>query len=163
KLPTPEQLVGLEPLPGPAELAAAVAGAAPAPPRVAPRPAPPPAARASAVAEAGAVATPARSLWLDATVALLGPALVLAWLTGSVVWFGLVLWRIGQFRRLLHCAQPAGGELAEAVARLANRVGLRRPPEVRLLPGPLPPLVWAATRRPVVLLPADLLATLDAD
>ncbi len=81
------------------------------------------------------------------------------WLAGSVGWFVLALTRVLRFQHLLRHARPAPPALRQTVAGLARRLGLRRCPEVLLLPGRLAPLVWAAGGRPRLCLPEGLPAT----
>src|SRR5262249_2709645 len=47
--------------------------------------------------------------------------------------------------------------------RLAAQMGLEQCPEVRLLPGPLPPMVWAGIGPARIFFPAKLLGRLDPD
>ncbi|HTU90459.1 MAG TPA: M56 family metallopeptidase [Gemmataceae bacterium] len=94
---------------------------------------------------------------LDSCVLLLG----LAWLAGIGVWLLWAASRIGRFQRLLRYARPAGGDIQEQTRCLAARMGLRRSPEVLLLPGALPPLVWAALGRVRIFLPAKLITRLN--
>jgi beta-lactamase regulating signal transducer with metallopeptidase domain len=82
------------------------------------------------------------------------------WLAGAAVWFAVAAIRIAHFRRILRRAEPAPAELLDEVARLADRVGLRQAPHVRLVRRHGPPLVWAMTGRATILLPAELLPTL---
>jgi WD40 repeat protein/beta-lactamase regulating signal transducer with metallopeptidase domain len=93
-----------------------------------------------------------------------------AWLPGVLfsVWLGGASWcfflaalRISRFGRLLGCAEPAPAALQAEAEWLARRVGLGRCPRVWLVPGPLPPLVWAVGRRAGLFLPARLLERLD--
>ncbi len=83
------------------------------------------------------------------------------WALGSLGWFALAGWRLNAFRRLLRYAVPAPEAVRSRVAELAGRLGLTRCPEVRLLPGRLAPLLWAAGARPLLLLPQRLLGRLD--
>jgi WD40 repeat protein/beta-lactamase regulating signal transducer with metallopeptidase domain len=85
--------------------------------------------------------------------------LAVIWLTGSVVWLLWAARRVLRFGRLLEESRPAPASLQELARRLAGRLGLKRCPPVRLLPGPLPLLVWAVGR-PVVFFPARLLIRL---
>jgi WD40 repeat protein/beta-lactamase regulating signal transducer with metallopeptidase domain len=85
------------------------------------------------------------------------------WLVGSAVWFTRSVRRLVRFQRLLRLARPAPGHVQALAARLARQFGLRRCPEVLLLPAPLPPMVWGALGRVRVLLPARLVERLDAD
>jgi beta-lactamase regulating signal transducer with metallopeptidase domain len=103
-------------------------------------------------------APPARSLpaWLP-------EALVAVWLGGAAVWFARAGRHVWRFHSLLRHGTSAPEEMQQRARALAARLGLRRCPEVVFLPGPLPPMVWAALGRPRVYLPRDLLARLDAD
>jgi WD40 repeat protein len=83
------------------------------------------------------------------------------WLLGSIVWFLRSFLHLWCFRRLLSHARPAAEELQQQTEDLARRLGLRRCPRVLLVPGSLPPMVWAALGRPRLLFPAGLLGRLD--
>ncbi|MCI0456674.1 MAG: M48 family metalloprotease [Gemmataceae bacterium] len=83
------------------------------------------------------------------------------WLAGSVCWFGVAGARIRAFRNLLNHAQAAPEELQTQAEELATRLGLRRCPQVWLVPGVLAPMLWAVGRAPRLLLPEDLLGRLD--
>ncbi|MEX2118068.1 MAG: M56 family metallopeptidase [Pirellulales bacterium] len=84
-----------------------------------------------------------------------------AWLAGSCGWWLLVAIRIARFGRLLRYSQPACERLQAEASALSRRLGLSRPPELRLIGGRVPPLLWALGRQPVVLLPHALLDRLD--
>jgi beta-lactamase regulating signal transducer with metallopeptidase domain len=84
------------------------------------------------------------------------------WLAGSSAWLALAVLRLGRFHRLLRHARPAPADLQERTCRLARRLGLSRVPAVVLLPGRLPPMLWAVGGRPRLLLPAPLLGRLGA-
>lgn len=90
------------------------------------------------------------------------PTLLAVWIAGSLAWFGLALVRLVRFGRLLRHATPAPASLQAEAARLAAELGLRRCPAVLLLPGRVPPMLWAGLGAPRLLLPAGLLAQLDA-
>jgi hypothetical protein len=70
--------------------------------------------------------------------------------------------RIARFARLLRRTQAAPATLVAEVGGLAQRMGLRRVPTVRLVAGPVPPLVWSLAPRATLLLPAGLLAELSS-
>ena len=115
--------------------------------------------------------SPARPLALAATAgksagpvgrAPIGPGgwVVLAWLGGSLVVAGRQARQIWRFRRLLLGATPAPGWLVEEVAALGRRLAARVPP-VLVVPGLGSPVLWCLGR-PKLLVPAKLLATLEA-
>jgi bla regulator protein BlaR1 len=72
--------------------------------------------------------------------------LVVAWLVGSALWFGVAAARIMRFRRLLKLARPAPPDLEAEVRTLAGRMQLRHVPEVRVVRRRVSPLVWALRR-----------------
>jgi WD40 repeat protein/beta-lactamase regulating signal transducer with metallopeptidase domain len=82
--------------------------------------------------------------------------LLAVWAIGSVVAAGLALRRVRRFARLLNFASDPPAHLVADVAAVARRMGLRRPPRVRVVPGVVAPLVWAVGR-PTLYFPAGLL------
>lgn len=77
------------------------------------------------------------------------------WLVGAALWFGIAAVRLWRFGRLLRVGRPAPGTLLRRIARLSKRVELASPPEVRVLPGRLAPMIWGAGT-PLLLLPESL-------
>jgi Zn-dependent protease with chaperone function len=104
------------------------------------------------------VETATEKRWPDpmtlAWLALVAGALAVATLAGH---------RIVRFRRLLCHAVPASSPLRDRVSELAARVGLRRAPEVRLLPARVPPMLWPSRRGPLLLMPEGLLPKLTSE
>jgi beta-lactamase regulating signal transducer with metallopeptidase domain len=86
-----------------------------------------------------------------------------AWLVGAVGWWALVAARVARFRRLLRSAEPAPADVPAAARAAADRVGLRRLPEVAFVAADVSPMVWATVGRPRVLLPRRLWDALDPD
>jgi len=82
------------------------------------------------------------------------------WIAGAIGWFGLTAYNLVYFQRLLRHAEPASEAVATATAELATKMGLRRCPQVSLIPGQLPPMVWMGLCRPRILFPRDLLPRL---
>ena len=89
--------------------------------------------------------------------------LAAVWLSGSAIWLAIVLRRIAVFNHFVRHIQPAPLQIQEQTARLASRLGIRSAPQVRLVEGVLPPLLWSVGRGLTILLPRDLLAGLSAD
>ncbi len=103
-----------------------------------------------------AVSQLARSLgsrlpeWLPAAFAAI-------WAAGSATWFVLAGVRLVRFRRQLGRTRPAGGALQRIANEVAERLGLRARPIVRLTDANLPPMLITFRRRGLVLLPSELL------
>lgn len=95
--------------------------------------------------------------WLD-----LWPWIVGVWLTGAGLVLLRSLWLIARFHALLRYAARAPEEVQAEARDVAGRLGLMWVPEVWLVPGPLPPMIWSvgAVR---LLFPAGLIGRLDAD
>ncbi|MDB5314081.1 MAG: High-affnity carbon uptake protein Hat/HatR [Gemmataceae bacterium] len=87
---------------------------------------------------------------------------VIVWGAGAAGWGWLTLSRARRFGRLLRFATDPPTELTTAVATAAERIGLARPPQVRVLPGGIAPFVWGIVR-PTLYFPAGLLTRLSAD
>lgn len=161
---TPEAPVAIpDPAPADAPDGLADADAPDAAPAFAPDPGgrePDPIADPSPVEAPPAIATPApgpaRS-WPWSARDTLGAA----WLAGAAAWLGIVASRIGRFRRALRLAGRAPEDVRERVAALATAIGLRRPPEVALVDGPISPLVWALGGRAKLVVPRGLWGRLD--
>ncbi len=82
------------------------------------------------------------------------------WLGGAVLWLVLLLARVLRFQRLLRHAKLAPAELQDEAERIADRLGLGRCPQVWLIPGPIPPLLWAVGGRARLFFPQTLLPRL---
>jgi WD40 repeat protein/beta-lactamase regulating signal transducer with metallopeptidase domain len=83
------------------------------------------------------------------------------WLAGAVFCLGWTFWGLVRFHRLLRHGERAPEALQAETRRLAAAMGLNRCPEVWLLPGPLPPLIWAAFGRARLYFPRNLLGRLN--
>ena len=82
---------------------------------------------------------------------------------GALAWWSLAAVRIVRFHRLLRDVEPMPAEWQAEIDELAGRLGLRRPPTACLVPGDVPPMLWAVGRRARLLVPARLWATLGDD
>ena len=87
----------------------------------------------------------------------------IVWGVGVLAWFLLALERLYHFRRLLRFARPAPAALQDRTLRWAQTLGLKRCPRVRLVPGRVPPMLWAFGGLPCLLVPADLLDVLSSE
>ncbi len=92
---------------------------------------------------------------------LLARAAIGCWILGAAGWFAISVIRMIRFARLLRLARLAPETLEIRAAQLARRMGLARCPEIALIPGLVPPLLWMAIGRPIIYLPVDLLAQID--
>ncbi|MFN7990398.1 MAG: M56 family metallopeptidase [Thermoanaerobaculia bacterium] len=81
---------------------------------------------------------------------------------GALAVVGLSAYRFARFRRLLAAAEPAPAGLARRVDDLAESLGVRRVPPLLLVPARVPPMLWPAAAGPLLLLPRELLASLEA-
>ena len=90
-----------------------------------------------------------------------GAWIFLAWLVGSVVVVADQLGRIVRFRRTLRHATSAPGWLIAQAEEIGRRLSVRVP-TIRVVDGLSTPLLWCLGR-PMLLVPAELLATLEAD
>jgi len=79
-----------------------------------------------------------------------------AWTSGAAAALALALVRTLRFRRMIRDAAPAPSPLPEMVHTLGRRLGLKTLPDVHLVQGRLPPLLWAPGRRARILLPEGL-------
>jgi beta-lactamase regulating signal transducer with metallopeptidase domain len=84
-------------------------------------------------------------------------------LAGAFGWWALATVRIIRFQRLLKDVQPPSEEWQSHTDGLAERMGLSWSPLVSLVPGQVPPMLWATGGRPKLLVPSKLWAELDAD
>lgn len=75
------------------------------------------------------------------------PAAMYVWLTSSLAVLCISVVRGHYFWQLLRTAKPAPEQLQSETERLAKSIGLRRYPQVLLLPANLSPMVWAPYRR----------------
>jgi beta-lactamase regulating signal transducer with metallopeptidase domain len=89
----------------------------------------------------------------------LAPWAVSAWLVGSIVLATGQARRILRFCRRLREASPAPAWLVEEAERVGRRLGVRVP-AIRVLAGVGTPMLWCLGR-PVLLVPEDLLESLD--
>jgi bla regulator protein blaR1 len=83
------------------------------------------------------------------------------WVLGSGLSLALAFVRVRRFRRVLASAEPAGKDVRELVARIADRISPGRRLDVRTVPGGVSPMVWGLARSPVLILPEDLWSRLD--
>jgi bla regulator protein blaR1 len=77
-------------------------------------------------------------------------------LSGAVAWWLLAFVRIMRFHRLMKEIDPAAEEWQDRTAELAGRLGLSEAPCLCLVPGRVPPMLWAISGRPRLLVPSEL-------
>jgi beta-lactamase regulating signal transducer with metallopeptidase domain len=88
--------------------------------------------------------------------------LVTIWLTGTALWTAWVVFHVSRFRRVLRHARRTPGDLQAEAEGLARRLGLKRCPQVWLVPGAVCPMIWSLGQAPRLLFPSGLLERLDA-
>lgn len=84
-----------------------------------------------------------------------------AWSAGAAATLLFAWRRWDRFGRLIAHAKPAPRPWQSLAARLAADLSIRRPPEILVVPGRLPPLVVAGWRRPRMVLPTALMGRLN--
>jgi bla regulator protein blaR1 len=77
-------------------------------------------------------------------------------LAGALAWWTLALTRIMRFQRLITEIEPASEEWQRCTAELGDRLGLAEAPTLCLVPGRVPPMLWAIGGRPRLLVPSEL-------
>lgn len=88
-----------------------------------------------------------------------------AWLAGFALVLVRASGRVARFRRALRDALPAPAVIQEQADELARAMGLRRSPQVCLVPGRVSPALWMPglfAAPATLILPAGLLPLLDA-
>jgi len=116
----------------------------------------------------GALGTFPTVIWASRLVVMPGYLSWEVWvlivvLFGSVGWWSLAVARIIRFHRMVKETPPVPREWQEQTDRLAEHLGLSRRPEARLVPGQVPPMLWAIGGRPKLLVPIQLWQTLQPD
>ena len=88
---------------------------------------------------------------------------VIVVLVGALGWWTLATVRITRFQRVLKEVDPVPGEWQAQASALAQRLGLSGSPAVCLVPGRVPPMLWALGNRPRLLLPSQLWSAMSPD
>jgi beta-lactamase regulating signal transducer with metallopeptidase domain len=88
---------------------------------------------------------------------------VVGWAAGAAGWFAWQGRRVVRFRRRVARAEDAPPEVEAAAARIAEALGIARPPAVKVATGIGSPMLWGWGRGTVVLFPRDLLARLSPE
>jgi beta-lactamase regulating signal transducer with metallopeptidase domain len=87
---------------------------------------------------------------------------IAAWFCGTVGYFVLAALRIRRFHRLIRRAPAAAADLQAQADEFARRLGLTRCPQLRVVPGAVPPMLWSLGQ-PLLIVPAELWQRLDDD
>jgi beta-lactamase regulating signal transducer with metallopeptidase domain len=106
--------------------------------------------------------------WLGTALALLEDwkweqIVLAAVLSGALLWWGVAAVRVVRFERVLRDVRPVDRQWQVQTDELARRLGVRVIPTVCLVPGRVPPLLWAFGRRPRLLVPSQLWSTMSQD
>ena len=84
-------------------------------------------------------------------------------LSGALAWWLLAFVRIVRFHRLIKEIGPASDEWQARTAELAARLGLSEAPCLCLVPGRVPPMLWAIGGKPRLLVPSELFSATSED
>ena len=84
------------------------------------------------------------------------PWLARIWLTGTAVTLVLAAVRVYRFHGLLRQARSAPDAEQERTAALAQRLGVKCPPETYWIDAALMPMLWAVWCRPRLIIPREL-------
>lgn len=93
---------------------------------------------------------------------LVGNVIAVVWGIGTAVCLIVVFRRVWRFSRLLHKTTVAPSIVQARCETLAQRIGLRKAPQVRLTRSAVCPSLWAFSRPAVILAPQSLWNRLDA-
>ncbi|MCP3979177.1 MAG: M48 family metalloprotease [bacterium] len=91
------------------------------------------------------------------------PWLTAIWISGALLLAGLVAFRAARFGRLARLTSAPPETLRREYETAARGVGLASPPDLRLVGGRVPPMVWGRPGRCEILLPEHLLDELESD
>jgi beta-lactamase regulating signal transducer with metallopeptidase domain len=83
--------------------------------------------------------------------------------SGAVGWWTLATVRIIQFQRVLFELAPVPAEWQSQTDEMAKRMGLSQCPRLCLIPGRVPPMLWAIGGKPRLLVPSQLWAAMEED
>jgi beta-lactamase regulating signal transducer with metallopeptidase domain len=111
------------------------------------------------ISNSAAPAVTTRAVASFAPVQLIA-AIASLWLTGSIVWLGILLVRVWRFQLFVSRAGREEESLTTSVARLARRAGLRCAPRIVVVDQVVSPLLWGLGRRAVIVFPARLVESL---
>ena len=78
------------------------------------------------------------------------------WVGGCCLWASVLLVRLRRFRRLARLARPARAADCHRLKELADAIGLKRAPALRLLSARVPPMTWGLASGYEVIVPTDL-------
>jgi beta-lactamase regulating signal transducer with metallopeptidase domain len=91
------------------------------------------------------------------------PLILVVIFSGAVGWWTLAMVRIIQFQRVLSELQPVPGEWQSHTDDMAKRMGLSQCPRLCLVPGRVPPMLWAIGGKPQLLVPSQLWRSMEED
>ena len=78
------------------------------------------------------------------------------WVAGCCIWASVLLVRLRRFRRLARLARPASAADCHRLHELADAIGLKKAPALRLLSARVPPMTWGLANGYEVIVPTDL-------
>ncbi len=85
------------------------------------------------------------------------------WLTGSLLWIALQLFRAIRFETLISYRSRCPEELQSQCSELAHQFGIMRAPRVCMIEAAISPMLWGMGSRAKLLFPAKLAARMNAE
>ena len=82
---------------------------------------------------------------------------------GTCIIVVLVIRRASCIRRIIEHAEPASCELQRTASRIAVAMGISKALDVRVIDANLAPMLWASLYRPTVVVPKNVLSSLDPE
>jgi beta-lactamase regulating signal transducer with metallopeptidase domain len=80
----------------------------------------------------------------------------------TLIWLKL-LWQWRRVRQVLRLSSPATESMATMLAEVCDRMGCRQVPHLCVARGRIPPMLWAGSRRPWIVLPSSLISRMHGE
>ncbi len=78
------------------------------------------------------------------------------WISGSLITFFVMIWRGRKFENLIKKMKGEDHSLQQLADQIAQKMGMKHAPVVRVLDASITPMIWAFGLKPLILIPAQL-------